>query len=75
MEKFTEDVSQTHHEFTDEPSKCPTCGYSFSSIHGKPEIWINPLYLKGLQESHKEEARKEIQAINQQKVLDGSISL
>src|SRR5438445_5750924 len=43
-------LAQTHHEFTDEPSKCPTCGYSFPSIHGKPEIWINPLYLKSQKE-------------------------
>lgn len=45
--------SQAHAELRDEPDKCPTCGHSFPSLEGQPEIWINPSYLKQQREQIK----------------------
>lgn len=58
---------------------CSACGCSTGPPQERPDIWINPLYLKELHEEHQEKPRdndkEKSQEIHQQKVLDDTISL
>lgn len=73
-----EELPKSHHTVTSVETNegaqpCSSCGRA--SPQEKPEIWINPLYLKGLQMRNQEESREKRQKINQNKVLDDTISL